>query len=197
MTDQRRYDIDWLRVILFGLLIPFHVAIGVYWSTYGTEINPNVGEIEEQDRLEFAEANNDYSAESVTMESMILHWMHQWRLAALFMISGMGTAFAFRRRVWKTFLKERVKRLLIPMFFGAWTMGFAGQLITGEIDLNLSEMTSAFLFGIVWRSLSFWIPVFGKLIALGHLWFLWNLFLYSLIMIPVFNSVRKDRKSVV
>ncbi|MEC7436170.1 MAG: hypothetical protein VYB27_03740 [Candidatus Thermoplasmatota archaeon] len=37
----RRHDIDWLRVILFGLLIPFHVAIGVYWSTYGTEINPN------------------------------------------------------------------------------------------------------------------------------------------------------------
>ena len=37
---ERRYDIDWLRVILFGLLIPFHVAIGVYWSTYGTEINP-------------------------------------------------------------------------------------------------------------------------------------------------------------
>ena len=35
----RRYDIDWLRVILFGLLIPFHVAIGVYWSTYGDEIN--------------------------------------------------------------------------------------------------------------------------------------------------------------
>ena len=29
---ERRYDIDWLRVILFGLLIPFHVAIGVYWS---------------------------------------------------------------------------------------------------------------------------------------------------------------------
>ena len=40
--EQRRYDIDWLRVILFGLLIPFHVAIGVYWSSYGTEINPNL-----------------------------------------------------------------------------------------------------------------------------------------------------------
>ena len=38
----RRYDIDWLRVILFGLLIPFHVAIGVYWSTYGAEINPSM-----------------------------------------------------------------------------------------------------------------------------------------------------------
>jgi len=30
----RRHDIDWLRVILFGLLIPFHVGIGVYWGAY-------------------------------------------------------------------------------------------------------------------------------------------------------------------
>ena len=72
----RRHDIDWLRVILFGLLIPFHVAIGVYWSTYGTEINPNFEEISGEDREEFAENNNDYTAESVTFTSMILHWMH-------------------------------------------------------------------------------------------------------------------------
>ena len=100
----RRHDIDWLRVILFGLLVPFHVAIGVYWSTYGLEINPNIDDLAEQDRLEFVEENNDYSADSVTPESMFLHWMHQWRLAALFMISGMGTAFAFRRRVWNCLL---------------------------------------------------------------------------------------------
>ena len=31
---ERRYDIDWLRVILFGLLLPFHVAIGVYVDAY-------------------------------------------------------------------------------------------------------------------------------------------------------------------
>ena len=30
----RRHDIDWLRVILFALLIPFHVGIGVYWGAY-------------------------------------------------------------------------------------------------------------------------------------------------------------------
>ena len=41
----RRHDIDWLRVILFGLLIPFHVAIGIYWSTYGADVNPNIDEI--------------------------------------------------------------------------------------------------------------------------------------------------------
>ena len=188
----RRHDIDWLRVILFGLLIPFHVAIGVYWSTYGTEINPNFEEISGEDREEFADKNNDYTAESVTFTSMILHWMHQWRLAALFMISGMGTAFAFKRRTWKVFLTERCKRLLIPMFFGAWTMGFAGSVILGEQEMTLAGLTEGFLFGIIWRSLLFWVPIFGKLIALGHLWFLWNLFQYSVILIPVFHLVRNN-----
>ncbi len=189
VKPPRRHDIDWLRVILFGLLIPFHVAIGVYWSTYGTEINPNVDEIRDRDQLEFVEESNDYSAESVSLTSMILHWMHQWRLAALFMISGMGTAFAFRSRTWKIFLKERSQRLLIPMFFGAWTMGFAGSVILGNEDMSPIGLSVSFLLGIFWRSLIFWIPIFGKLIALGHLWFLWNLFQYSLLMTPIFHHV--------
>ena len=44
-SGDRRHDIDWLRVILFGLLVPFHVAIGVYWSTYGLDINPNLDDL--------------------------------------------------------------------------------------------------------------------------------------------------------
>ena len=187
----RRYDIDWLRVILFGLLIPFHVAIGVYWSTYGTDINPNIQEINETDELIFIEESNDYTAESISFTSMILHWMHQWRLAALFMISGMGTAFAFKSRTWKIFLRERCQRLLIPMFFGAWTMGFIGSVILGNDSSDPVILTKSFISGIFWRSLVFWIPVFGKLIALGHLWFLWNLFQYSLLMTPIFHYVRK------
>jgi len=187
----RRYDIDWLRVILFGLLIPFHVAIGVYWSTYGTDINPNIQEINETDELIFIEESNDYTAESISFTSMILHWMHQWRLAALFMISGMGTAFAFKSRTWKIFLRERCQRLLIPMFFGAWTMGFIGSVILGYESSDPISLTKSFIFGIFWRSLIFWIPVFGKLIALGHLWFLWNLFQYSLLLTPIFHYVSK------
>ena len=188
----RRHDIDWLRVILFGLLIPFHVAIGIYWSTYGAAVNPNIDEISAVDGREFAEESDDYSAESVDFTSMVLHWMHQWRLAALFMISGMGTAFAFKRRTWQIFLQERVKRLLIPMFFGAWTMGFAGSVILGGEEMPASGLTFSFLFGILWRSLIFWVPVFGKLWALGHLWFLWNLFQYSLILTPLFHHVKKN-----
>jgi hypothetical protein len=186
LKKVRRYDIDWLRVILFALLIPFHVAIGVYWNLYGENVNPDLDGINE--RWEIAEEGNDYTTDSVNLPSMLLHWMHQWRLAGLFMISGMGTAFAFRNRTWKTFLVERTKRLLVPMFFGAWTMGFIGSVLTENGNLTIW----AFLIGIIWRSLIFWVPFIGKLIALGHLWFLWNLFQYSLFMIPIFTIVKNN-----
>ncbi len=195
---ERRYDIDWLRVILFGLLIPFHVAIGVYWSTYGEEVNPNIGPpptellASQEDQERFVDENGPYTADSVNFTSMVLHWMHQWRLAALFMISGMGTSFAFRKRDWKVFLRERVTRLIIPMFFGAWTMGFAGSVLLGGEDMSLTGLTEGFLYGVVWRSMIFWMPLFGKLYALGHLWFLWNLFQYSVLLTPLFHVARAN-----
>ena len=123
----RRYDIDWLRVILFGLLIPFHVAIGVYWSTYGTDINPNIQEINETDELIFIEESNDYTADSISFTSMILHWMHQWRLAALFMISGMGTAFAFKNRTWRIFPQRKVSTITNSNVFWSVDNGFHRQ----------------------------------------------------------------------
>ncbi|MDP6866632.1 MAG: acyltransferase family protein [Candidatus Poseidoniaceae archaeon] len=191
---ERRYDIDWLRVILFGLLIPFHVAIGVYWSTYGEGINPNITD-DPDERLDIADEGNDYTAESIDPASMFLHWMHQWRLAALFMISGMGTAFAFKRRTWGKFLIERLQRLLVPMFFGMWTVGFIGGILTGAVDLEGNTVTDsiiAFILHVLFTSFVFWVPLFGKIIALGHLWFLWNLFLYSLLCVPIFHYVQKN-----
>ena len=77
----RRHDIDWLRVILFALLIWFHYAVF------------SLGQLEgDFNNLEF------YNIPLF----MVIGIMHQWRLAALFVISGMGTAFALRRRTWNT-----------------------------------------------------------------------------------------------
>ena len=130
----RRHDLDWLRIILFGLLIPFHVSIGIYWTSYGEQINPNLENSERSGFLDYSEDEQDaainlYTQESVDPTSMFLHWMHQWRLAALFMISGFGTAFAFNNRNWQQFIKERFIRLLVPMIFGVWTVGFVGSII--------------------------------------------------------------------
>ena len=50
ITDEkiRRYDIDWLRIIVFGILILFHIGIGfVPWGSliYGYQNNHVTGEI--------------------------------------------------------------------------------------------------------------------------------------------------------
>ena len=98
----------------------------MYWEAYDFVL-PEYSVEEEAQREDLnADAGEDavnvYSFLGSGVISYILTWMHEWRLAALFMISGMGTAFAFKRRTWKLFLKERSKRLLIPMFVGIWTI---------------------------------------------------------------------------
>ena len=99
----RRYDIDWLRVILFALLIWFHYAVFSLGQLEGEESNMKLFNLP---------------------LFVIIGVMHQWRLAALFVISGMGTAFAFRRRTWKTYLKERGTRLGIPLLFVIYILWF-------------------------------------------------------------------------
>ena len=152
-TPVRRHDIDWLRVILFGLLIWFHYAV---FSL---------------DALE----GEDSSMEMFNLTLFfILGVMHQWRLAALFVISGMGTAFAFRRRTWGVYVKERLSRLGIPLLFGTYILFF------GIFD---PLRTTGLLFEIFPGS---------EDMPYGHLWFIYNLLIYSVLLTPLFSHVRNN-----
>ncbi len=98
MLNNRRYDIDWLRVIAIGLLVIYHISIGFQpWGVF-------IGFIQ-----------ND--------ESLVWIWtpmamLNVWRIPLLFFVSGMGVYFAIQRRDWKALLIERTKRILIPYVFG-------------------------------------------------------------------------------
>ncbi len=97
-TSERRYDIDWLRVIAIGLLIIYHISIAFQpWGIF-------IGFIQ----------NND-SLEGLWIPMAMLN---VWRIPLLFFVSGMGVCFAIRRRSWKQLLKERTKRILLPFIFG-------------------------------------------------------------------------------
>ena len=148
---MRRHDIDWLRVILFGLLIWFHYAVF------------SLGALEGE-------------GSSMEMFNLPLFFvigvMHQWRLAALFVISGMGTAFAFRRRTSGVYVKERWTRLGIPLLFGTYILFFG---------IFEPIATTALLFEIFRQ----------ERMPYGHLWFIYNLLIYS-ILTPLFAHVRKN-----
>ena len=149
---MRRHDVDWLRVILFGLLIWFHYAVFSLGTLKG----------------------EDSSLEILNLPLyFIIGVMHQWRLAALFVISGMGTAFAFRKRTWGVYLKERFSRLGIPLLFGTYILFFGIFEPLG---------TTARLFELF--------PGHEDM-PYGHLWFIYNLLIYSVLLTPVFSHVRR------
>ncbi|MDW7692862.1 acyltransferase family protein [Flammeovirgaceae bacterium SG7u.111] len=98
MLSNRRYDIDWLRVIAIGLLLIYHIAIGFQpWGVF-------IGFIQNNESLEWI----------WTPMSML----NVWRIPLLFFVSGMGVYFAIQRRTWKALLLERTQRILVPFLFG-------------------------------------------------------------------------------
>ena len=155
-AKTRRYDVDWLRVILFALLIWFHYAVFSLWQLEGEE--------------------SGFEGFNVIL-FFVIGVMHQWRLAALFVISGMGTAFAFRRRSWQTYLGERGTRLGIPLLFGTYVLWFG---IFDPIDKT---------------RLLFTIFPGSEDMPYGHLWFIYNLLIFSILLTPLFAYIRENPDS--
>ncbi|GHA26069.1 acyltransferase [Salinimicrobium marinum] len=98
MKTQRRYDIDWLRVIAIGLLLIYHIAIVFQpWAMLMGFIR------------------SDEAVEGLWKPMSMLN---VWRIPLLFYVSGMGVYFAIQKRNWKELLLERSKRILLPFLFG-------------------------------------------------------------------------------
>lgn len=97
-TTERRYDIDWLRVIAIGLLLIYHIAIVFQpWALF-------IGFIK-----------SETSLEGIWYPMTMLN---VWRIPLLFFVSGMGVFFAMKKRNWQQLLLDRAKRILLPFVFG-------------------------------------------------------------------------------
>jgi glucan biosynthesis protein C len=92
---QRRYDLDWVRIGAFMLLILYHV--GMYYVTWDWHVkSPHA---------------------SATIEPLMM-LTSPWRLSLLFLVSGVATGFLLARQGSRGFLRLRSTRLLIPLVFG-------------------------------------------------------------------------------
>ncbi len=160
---MRRYDMDWLRVLVFGLLIFYHV--GMFFVPWGWHIKNNV----------------EYSWLRYPML-----FLNQWRLPILFVISGMGTYYALNKRTALQFSMERIKRLFLPLVVGMLLI--VPPQVYIEKFSNGQFLGSYFDF---WPSKAF-IGVYpeGNL-SWHHLWFLPYLLLFSLALLPVFLYLHK------
>jgi len=168
MTDQnnsRRYDLDWLRVIAFGLLILYH--IGMFYVSWGWHVkSPHAGP--------FAEP--------------AMSLLNPWRLSLLFLISGVALRFAVDKPIAaSTFAGRRFLRLFIPLVFGMAVIvapqSYFELLAKGEITEGYMAFYARYLSAD--DSFSVIVPTWN------HLWYLVYLIAYSMIIIPLMPLVRR------
>jgi glucan biosynthesis protein C len=166
---QRRYDIDWLRVLAVLLLFPFHTA-----RIFDT-LNPWY-------------VKNGALSDALTY---FIYIVHPWHMPLLFLLAGASTWFALSFRSAGQYVKERFIRLLIPLIFGLLVIvppqsyfgllshtGYSGSYIewyTNFFSINPSDLDGYFLGGFT--------P--------AHLWFIAFLFIFSLLALPLFLFLRR------
>ena len=154
---MRRYDLDWLRIAAFALLIVYHVGmLYVPWSFH---------------------VKSDYRGGPGLTALMLAS--NPWRLPLLFVISGAATAFMARGLGRGALAWQRGKRLLIPLVFGMVVV------VVPQVYFEVSEAGRysggfmAFWGRYLHGDQSFHTPI----PTWNHLWFVAYLLVYTLIVV--------------
>ncbi len=161
----RRYDLDWLRVIAFGILIFYH--IGMFYVSWGWHVK---------------------SAHAGPFAEPLMLIVNPWRLALLFFISGVAVRFASDKAASSgTFAASRAFRLGLPILFGM------AVIVAPQSWLELvekGEFTGGFLefwprYLNLEQSFSIVTPTWN------HLWYVVYLFVYILLLAPFLPTLRR------
>lgn len=161
--QDRRYDLDWLRVFAILLVLVFHVGMFfVHWPWH----------------IKNPETSRGFG--------YIMVWLHQWRMPLLLFISGAGTMFAFAKRSKGEFALERTRRLFIPLIFSMFVV------VPPQIYFEKIGSYSSY-FDFYRTVFDFVPYPMGGSFSWHHMWFVLYLFLYSLVAIPLIAFLRSER----
>jgi len=110
----------------------------------------------------------------------LLNIMNNWRIPLVFLIAGVALRLSFSKRTKMQIFKERAKILILPWLFGTLIFSTSSALIVGRYYNYwwLDEISEAVFFVLEYDGL--------------HLWFLINIFLYCLVLIPILNFISKE-----
>lgn len=98
-SQDRQYDIDWLRILLILSVFLFHV--GMIFNTW------------------YWHVKNDVQIKELRY---LMSFLHYWRIPLLFLVSGVGTWLALGKRTPGQYLAERFNRLIIPFIAGIFIL---------------------------------------------------------------------------
>lgn len=152
-TIQRRYDLDWLRVM--GILLVFAFHSSRFYNVEDWNVKNNIW----------------YPSVEIWVQ-----FSASFMMPLMFVISGASLFYALGKSGFGKFLKDKVLRLLIPLLVGALT-----HL---SLQSYLWDKTHGLFSGNYFQYLPQYYPNAVNWFG-GHLWYLWYLFLFSLILYPL------------
>ncbi len=170
---ERRDDLDWLRVIVFAILIFYHIGM-LYVAEWGYHFK------------------SQYQSEFL---QNIMLLVNRWRLPILFLISGIAVRYYLQKISVVKFLGMRSLRLLIPLIFAVLVI-IPPQLYVEMIYKGDLESISYLQFYQAFFDLNH--PIFEKYqsgilphMDVNHLWYLrelWWFSIYLIVLTPLLNS---------
>ena len=172
---ERRYDIDWLRIIAMLAVFLFHCTR--FFDPEGWHLKNT-----EQSDIIF-----------ISMRGLI--WT--WTMELFFLLSGVGTWYSLMSRRAGAYIWERIKRLLIPLYT-------VGLFVLLPIQFYFELFTNSGYRGNIWQFIPRYFgdstlpritPWPDNLLPIpfaGHLWFLQYLFLISILTLPILLYLKSE-----
>jgi hypothetical protein len=162
MPVSRRADLDWLRVLAFGLLIAYHA--GMAWSGWAWHLT---------------------SPDDLGWLREAMRFVNRWRMPLIFVVSGAAIVLALGRRSAGAFAGERLRRLGIPLLFGMLVI-VPPQVYLERVQRG--QFTGSF---IDWLPQAFAGGAYpAGNVSWHHLWFLVYVLVMTFALLPVFLWLR-------
>src|SRR5947209_7404382 len=111
---ERRYDVDWLRVVAVFAVIALHSVVIFSFGLF----------------------NVKHTQHTLTVDTIVIY-LSVWIIPLLFVLAGVATKFALDRRTSKAYHSERVKRLLVPFVIWLVVPAIAANVFGWDFLLQL------------------------------------------------------------
>lgn len=109
--------------------------------------------------------------------------LYPWFMTLMFLLAGMSSRYALQHRTAREFRRERTRKLLVPSTLGllvfGWVLGFVNMKAGGGVLPEEVPGVVKFLIGVISGT--------------GPLWFIQDLYVFSLLLLVVRKVLDVDR----
>ena len=172
IKPTRLYYLDWLRI--FAMLSIFFYHSDRFFDFDLWHVNNAVTSLASTIHIEF---------------------FRYWMMPLFFIISGAAVYYSLRNRRAGGFVRERILRIMVPwVLIGIFVLAppqiYLMRVSWGEFAGSFFQFYPHFFEGVY--------PMGGNFAFHGmHLWYLMDLFIFSLLLLPLFIPSRKTGKSLI